>query len=130
VVARDQLLADTDPMLPMLHRGQRTPPLLTRWSGYEGRPSRRSYEDLPDMPTDPSVLVMPPAATVLRFAARAAGDLRRSAGGLGARGHGHHARRRSSARTGRLRHVGDSLRCSSTAGATSSPRTTRGSRSR
>jgi serine/threonine protein phosphatase PrpC len=47
-------------------------PTLVRWGS--GPLSEESYEDISDMPTDPNVTVVPPpAATVLRSAARAAG---------------------------------------------------------
>jgi serine/threonine protein phosphatase PrpC len=76
VVAREQLLSTTEPMLPIVPPlSRRSPALLTRWSGYDGSGADDpTYDDLSDMPTDPSLLIVPPAAaTVLRFAARAAG---------------------------------------------------------
>jgi protein phosphatase len=55
-------------------KGSRAPaaPSLVRWG--DGPSSDDSYEDISEMPTDPNLVVVPPAAaTVLRAAARAAG---------------------------------------------------------
>ncbi len=76
VVARDQQLgAATAALLPTASSLARSA-MVTRWSGYDDDTTHdeTTYDDLAEQPTDPSILVTPPAAAmVLRSAARAAG---------------------------------------------------------
>ncbi len=75
-------ILEADPMSAVLPqelgalfaKGSRAPaaPSLVRWG--DGTQSDESYEDISEMPTDPNLTVIPPAAaTVLRAAARIAG---------------------------------------------------------
>jgi serine/threonine protein phosphatase PrpC len=67
----------TESFLPTARRGTRSGALVTRWSAYdEALSDDATYDDLGDMPTDPSVHIGPPAAaTVLRQAGCAAGQV-------------------------------------------------------